>query len=400
MRAGKLIFCLIMLAFIPLPSTAAEVKLTSSTQYLWYNDILTRDNERDIAEYLRINVLNLDSAKNINVYGYGRVSKQISSDEETKGRLYYLYLDYKNVIKDRLDMKLGRQYVYIPSGSGIIDGASFNFKNFGPVGFTLLGGRDVRFGDKVEITGKGDTMFGASVYANLKDTHLELSYSRKYRESDIARETLGFNFSTNLTKSFSLYGQTKYDVITESTSELLLGVKLYPTDKLLLKAEYYESFPTFDTTSIYSVFAVEKYKEYAGTAQYKLSDNYRLFLKYARENFNDSKNADLYEAGIAAKPVKNLTLNASYEKRNGYAGKLDGFRVNGEYNINKTSISAGVDYDSFDRTDSRSDTAKRYWAGLKQDIKKNISVVARIEDNVNFNYKNEYQGMFALNIKF
>ena len=36
----------------------------------------------------------------------------------------------------------------------------------------------------------------------------------------------------------------------------------------ILRGEYYQSYPTFDTASIYSIFAVEQYKETSISAQY------------------------------------------------------------------------------------------------------------------------------------
>jgi hypothetical protein len=39
MRVVKLLVMLMALACVPLLSQAAEVKVTSSTQYLWYQDI-------------------------------------------------------------------------------------------------------------------------------------------------------------------------------------------------------------------------------------------------------------------------------------------------------------------------------------------------------------------------
>ncbi len=275
-------------------SNAAEISLKSSTQYLWYEDIFTQDTEKDISEYLKLNITKIDKEGKLNVYGYGRVSKQLSSGEDVEGKLYYLYLDYRGLFDDRLDLRLGRQYVYLTAASGIVDGANVEIKNLGPVGITVFGGRNVQFDSKKEITGRGDTLFGSAIYMNLpKNSRIELSYGIKYDDSDIARETVGFDFSSTPIRGFSLYGNTKYDVISESTSELLVGVKLLPFDKLTVKGEYYESYPTFDTTSVYSVFAVDKYKEKLIEAEYRLSNNYLISAGYAREDFDEGENANL-----------------------------------------------------------------------------------------------------------
>ena len=49
MRVVKLLVMLMALACVPLLSQAAEVKVTSSTQYLWYQDILNDGSIKDVA---------------------------------------------------------------------------------------------------------------------------------------------------------------------------------------------------------------------------------------------------------------------------------------------------------------------------------------------------------------
>lgn len=233
-----------------------------------------------------------------------------------------------------------------------------------------------------------------------KNSHVELSYGIKYDDSDIVRETLGFDFTSTPFKNFNIYGNTKYDVISESTSELLVGIKVSPINNLSIKGEYYESFPTFDTNSIYSVFAVDKYKEKSLKAEYQLNNNYSFNIGYSKEDFNNDKNANLYEVGVFASPIKNLTMNANYEKRTGYAEQLSGIRLSADYKFSKTLFSAGIDYDDFKRDASRSSVAKKYWIGAKHDIYKNTTAVLKLEDNENFNYNHSYQGIIALNVNF
>src|SRR5512141_3460634 len=111
MRIMRIVAILVAVACVPWLAHAAEGKVTSSTQYLWYQDFLSDDNDQsDLAQYLRLDLSKLDKEGKISVHGYGRVIKQISdSDEErpeladdTFGRLYYMYLDYRDVVKDHL----------------------------------------------------------------------------------------------------------------------------------------------------------------------------------------------------------------------------------------------------------------------------------------------------------
>jgi hypothetical protein len=402
MRVMKLLVMLMALACVPLLSQAAEVKVTSSTQLLWYQDILTDGSIKDVAEYLRMNVTKIDKEGKLNIYGYGRATKVVTTpSEDTQGRLYYFYVDYRDALKEHLDLRAGRTYVNAAAISGTVDGLYADVKNLGPVGITLFGGRNVIFDNKSETGTRGDALAGMSVYLDtIKNTHVEVSFGRKYGDTDVTRENIGLDFSTTPHGMFNLYGRLKYDTISESYNEMLFGAKVAPLKDLILRGEYYQSYPTFDATSIYSIFAVEQYRELSVSAQYQLNSNYRVSLKYARERFDGDANADVYEVGFLAKPIKDLTLNAIYEKRNGYAGQLSGIRFSGEYKIGSAAILAGIDYDDFRREISREGTAKKYWAGLNYEFTKFISAVVRVEDTVSFAYDNKYQGYAAIQINY
>jgi opacity protein-like surface antigen len=320
-----------------------------------------------------------------------------------EGRLYYFYLSYRNLIQDALDVKLGRHFVYLPSGSGLIDGATLDFKNIGPVGLKLLGGRDVKFvAERNEVTGGKDRMVAASIYSDaVRLTHLQASYTRRYDDGDTSRELVGASLSTYLPKNVSLYADTKYDILTESTAELLAGVKFAPLEKLTVKGEYYQSFPQFDATSIYSVFAVDKYTEKLIRAEYQITDAYRLALGYAMEDFNNDEDADLYEVGISARPLEDLLLDVSYSVRNGFGGELDGLRLHGAYTMGMNSLSAGADFADYRRDSmAANETARKYWVGAGHKFTQDTSLTARVENNVNVNFDNNYQGVVALNANF
>src|SRR3989339_454810 len=403
MRVMKLLVMLMALACVPLLSHAAEVKLTSSTQILWYQDILSDQSEKDVAQYLRMNVTKIDEEGKLNIYGYGRATKVFSSpsEEDLEGRLYYFYVDYRDAFKEHLDLKAGRTYVNSAAISGTVDGFHADVKNLGPVGVTLFGGRYVIFDEKREIGNGGDALAGMSVYLDtIKNTHVEVSYGRKYGDTDLMRENVGLDFSTTPFGTLNFYGRLKYDTMSESYNEMLFGAKVAPVKDLTLRGEYYESYPTFDAASIYSVFAVNQYKELSLSAQYQLATNYRVSLKYARETFDGDSHANVYEIGFLARPIKDLTLNLTYENRDGYAGQLSGIRFYGEYKIAKASVLAGIDYDDFRRQLSREGSAKRYWAGVNYEFTKIISAVVRVEDNINFTYDNSYQGYAAIQINY
>ena len=177
------------------------------------------------------------------------------------GRLYYLYGDYRDLF-DKVDIKVGRQFINLAAGSAIIDGGQVELKNVGPVAFTLLGGRDVQFGIDGEIGDTSNMILGVgAALTGFKKTDAEISWYRKWEDADIARDIIGLSGKQYLFNNLKVYGNARYDITAEAFNEVQGGLKFYPLSNLVFTGEYYQSYATFDTTSFYSVFAVNQYQE-------------------------------------------------------------------------------------------------------------------------------------------
>ena len=194
------------------PAWGAEIHGRSSTQFMFFQNELLERRQSELAEYLRIAITKIDKDGKFNIYGYGRANQDFNAGEGGALRLYYLYGDYRNLF-DKIDFRVGRQFVNLAAGSAIIDGAQVTLKNVGPVAFTVLGGRDVIFGETGELGDAGNTALGlAANLAGFQKTDLELSWFRKYDKGDIARDQLGANVKQYLFNNVKLYGNARYDL--------------------------------------------------------------------------------------------------------------------------------------------------------------------------------------------
>lgn len=391
------------LLVMPVIAESAEVHGRSSTQLLWYNDIVDGSKQADMAEYLMVSVTGIDGGK-VSFKGYGRLIwdvKDVKDGEALKDRLYYLYADIKGVL-GKTDLRVGRQFVNLSAGSTLLDGVQADIKNVGPVGFVLMGGRNVIFGETDTLTSHSYSVGAAAYLAGFSKTDLDVSYYRAYDYSDIARDIIGANFRHYLIEPVKIYSTLRYDLTAEVFNEVLIGANYFPTLNLMLTAEYYESFPTFDTTSIYSVFAVNKYKEKVFRGEYTALAWLDVSLGYTRENFGEGGNADLYEVGLKFRPSVRTTVGISHDARSGYGGDLDGYKAYAEYSkFGKWKAAAGVDWDAYQRDDmTGEETAKRYWASGRYYFAKNMSSSLRVEDNVNVNYSKDMQGRVTFDYDF
>jgi hypothetical protein len=399
------IFCLTAVA-----AQAEPLEFTSSTQYLWGDDLLG-ESQSVIAQYLRFGYN--PPEKKFSLTGYGRLWQDLESggirDDDFNTRLYYLYLDYSPI--ENISTRLGRQFVNFTAGTSIMDGATVDIHKMGPFGLTLAGGWDVRFSLDSEEWKSGNYFVGMDVHLeDVRSTQLGISYVRRYDESELAREEFGMNFRYFF-KRLSPYAELKYDRLTETIDEAVAGIDFFPITNLMVKAEFYHSYPIFDSTSIYSVFAVEKFREYLVRAEYALPVPVTLIAQYSLQEYEDAEDADVYSIGARIYPIDGLTVNASFDYRDGYSGyngftgdtdgELYGFEIYGDYRVMKTlAVFAGVQYDKFDRPEESGDNhARRYWAGGRWLATEDVALTARIEDNVNENFEHRPLGRVTLDWK-
>lgn len=402
--AFKRKFCLLAGSTMLLASTAAwsaEVHGRSSTQFQWYNDIFTDKKVAEFGEYLNLSITKIDKADKFSIQGYGRITQDVRNGDGLNGRLYYLYANYRDLY-DKVDLRFGRQFVNYAAGSALIDGGQIELKNVGPLAFSVMGGRNVFF----DLTGEGtrdhDFAFGAAVnLAGYKNTDAELSYFMKFDRDGVARDNLGASFKQYLFNSLKVYGNARFDMASETFSEVLAGVKYFPMADLVLTGEWYQSYPTFDSTSIYSVFAVSRYQEGVFRADYTINDMFSVNAGYSRQDY-EGDDADVFEVGCRIRPIENLQLNLNYDRRSGYGGKLNGGIAEVIYEpIKPLELAAGMHFDVYQRDRiTGEETARKYWFGGKYKLAQNMSASVRIEDNVNARYKSDWQGRAVFNYDF
>ena len=403
--ALKRLFCLLTclsLLFTTSVAWSAEVHGRSSTQFQWFTDYVTGNKQAEFGEYLSLSVTKLDSAGNLSFSGYGRLTQDVQNGQGLNGRLFYLYGDYNNLF-DKVDIRLGRQFVNYAAGSALIDGGKIDLKNVGPVAFSVMGGRNVIFNLDDEASSNKNFVWG--IAANLvgyKNTDAELSYYMKFDEAGIARDQFGFSAKQYLFNSLKVYGNARLDMTSERFSDLLIGLKYYPTADLVLTGEWYLSNPVFDNSSIYSVFDVYNYREGVFRVDYTINDKIAVNAGFTKQIYGEGADTNVYALGTRIRPMEKLQVNLNYDYQIGYGGKLNGGALELVYEpIKPLEVACGIHYDMFerDRTTGR-ETARKYWLGSKYKINKSMTASVRVEDNVNHQYKSDWAGRAAFNFDF
>ncbi|MRR06738.1 MAG: hypothetical protein EG828_07310 [Deltaproteobacteria bacterium] len=395
---------LLLSLFLLVPATAWSIEIhgRSSTQLEWFNNDFNDQRQVEFGQYLRFSLTDIDKEGKLSFFGYGRFNQDLNNGEGFNARLYYLYGEYRNLF-DKVDMRLGRQFVNYAAGTAIIDGGQVGVKNIGPVAFSAAFGRNVIFDLDGEGGHGGDLALALSAYLyGFRATDLEISWFRRWDQWDVARDTIGATVKQNLFNNLKVYGNTRFDLTSETFSEILAGAKYFPISNLVLTGEYYQSYPTFDATSIYSVFAVDLYREAVFRADYTINEMITLNGGYTSQWFGEGGRGHIYHAGCSLRPIEPLLINLEYDNNQGYNGKTNGFLADLYYDLTKTlQLAGGMGYDVYTRDAAQSDgTARLFWFAGKYRLAKNMTASLRIEDNSNERYHNDVQGRFVFNYDF
>jgi len=391
---------LLLLGAGAFPAHAITLSGRSSTQALWFADEFGTDHF-DLSQYLRIQARQFDNADTISINGYGRAWMDTEGGG-VDGRLYYLYIDKKELLK-KTDVRLGRQFFFVSAGSALVDGARLDTRPFGPLAITLVGGRHVLFDVNGEATRSGDSAAAVQVsLTGIPGFSADLSFFATHDGDDLAREIIGLSASKRFSKYGELYTQLRYDLLSQIWSEIQVGARTAIVPKLTLNVEYFRTIPVFDATSIFAVFAVERFQEVMVRAQYDISPKFSLSGEYRNENYGGDDTANVGELGIRYRPKDGVSLYGAGILREGTGGNLLGFELSGDMVVLKKFIlSAGVQHDNFRRELMTSyDSATRFWVGGEAKLMKNVSATARIEDTVSQQFNKDVRARMALNVDF
>ncbi len=404
--------CLVVLIVMAIatPCGALELFGRATTEFAWWQDLIDRETKFSAYQYLRVGALDLVKDQNISVFGYGRFGYSEVADDEDEdadGRLYYLYMDWKDAWKDRVDLRLGRTWTNLVAGSAIIDGAEVDFKNLGPVGVVILGGRDVIFDEFDELTQSGDIAWGGQVYLrSVRDLNLNISYSEKYDEHDLARRAVGYDFGYTIKEISRVYSEGRYDIISEELSELLAGITVFPNDTWTIRGEYFTSYPTFDATSIYVVFAASRFQSGSLYVDYYVSDRLSLYGGFTGEYFDldgaEDDDAYLFDVGAHTR-IEKFLVDGSVLVREGFPGDLVGFSlaVDRPFLDNKLDLAAGIDYDIYQRDEMTDDEiATKYWLGGRYYFTKKVSLALHIQNTESATQDHNFAGWSTLEVTF
>jgi hypothetical protein len=383
-------------------AAAADFHLSgkSSSVLEWYDN---PDGDRAVPlyQYLLLNASNL-GIDGLDFRGYGRLSGDPTGNTDADSRLYYAFLE-KEGLFGRLDARLGRQFLATTAGATVLDGLDLTLRDLGPLAFEVFGGGDVSFDEDYSAD---DLVWGAQVNGAFPG-HLDLglSYLQKWDGSELTQELAGFDGNFTYRAMFDAYTEVQFNVLANAVSYFLGGARYYRSPRWSLQTEYLYSLPVFDSTSIYSVFAVEEYEELSGQFQYNLARGLRAFAQYTRELYDEFADANVYEVGIERTRVARFSGYLVGTYRDDADGQdLRGVKARAAYRFtDRVEAGVGANLDVLERwlqEDDDTTTSQRYWADSTVYLTRSVSLQAKVERIKSALYDYYYGGRVRLNVLF
>ncbi|MFH7320086.1 hypothetical protein ACHHRT_05645 [Desulfurivibrio sp. D14AmB] len=363
----------------------------SSSEIQWRHES-QREDVVPVYQYLLLNLRHFDQEleEQYSFHAYGRLGTDLKNEDDyVDSRLYYAYYQQQGVF-DRIDFRLGRQFIAVTAGASLLDGLTVDYAPGGPFTFSLFGGGDVAF-----YTGYSakDTIMGGEIRGRFNDEALVagISYARRQEDGDLATELLGADFDYGFRRMLNLYGDLQYDRLSDRVSYGLLGGNYHRSDRWGLRAEYLYSLPVFSASSIYSVFAVSKYQEAMAELNYYLGSGLRGFVRYAREIYEEFDDADVVEAGIEKIRTARFSGYLSGVWRHAGEGQdLQGTRVRVAWLFNpRLQGGMGAEIDVLERRlDEFEDNtySTRFWVDLTARLRQNLDLLTRLERSESSGY--------------
>lgn len=379
---------------------AVSVSGQSSTEIEWFDDA-QEDTSVPAYEYLRLNLRDIDGG-GLHFRGYGRLADDLANETDVESRLYYAYLEKKDLLP-HLDFKFGRQFIATTAGASIMDGLTLQYRDLGPFSLTAFGGGDVAYYKGYSAK---DMIDGVKLSGHfLGSLDASLSYLQKWEESELTHELFGLDVDYDFHDRLGLYGEAQYNYLTKGLSYFNGGVNLHWQPAWSLRLDYLYSLPVFSSTSIYSVFAVSEYQEASAEFNYRLDDGLRTFGRYAQEMYEEVDDANVFEAGVEKIRTDRFSGYLIFVLRHDPDGQdLRGAKARAAYRFNKyLQAGIGAHVDVLERRIAEADdetTSSRVWADATAYFSRKVNVEAKIERGESDLWDHFYRGRVRLNILF
>jgi len=303
---------------VPVSALGADFSLTSVTSATsWEEEEGTSNGSA--SQYLQFYNQGTLGGFKLDLEGYARLTyleEEIEPGDEDPNRLYVLAVTLSSA-NDQNVLVLGRQFITPLVGPEMIDGLSIKTQT----GKATFNGRWGYIAD-VSLESEEDTVFGLGFdYIIKPGMHLSLDYGRTYDDDRILSELLATEWVYNWYRFTKAYAGFNWDLMSKTLHESLIGTRLFFSNRLSAVFELKHLVQTFDSDSIYSVFAVDAAFTRSFSFLFTPSRKTRYVWEYVTESYQSGGGGRRYTVSGHWNPGSSK-IYTSLLQHTGFGGDL------------------------------------------------------------------------------
>lgn len=301
----------------------------------------------------------------------GNYDKRSRGDDVDGYRIHDLLARWKD-LAGAADLTLGRQRIFWPGVSAVVDGMAADIDLFNALeigGYAgALAPADGRF--RPTNVDKGHA-FGARIVSHTKAVgNLSFSFAERRHSAsygDVALDPLasriaGLDWRRTITGFGSLYGHLLYDLPRRQIGRVQFSARWNVKPTISVQSEYYFRRPSIAYNSIFWVFGKSDYAEGRLRLHWRPSQSWTFSAGFATIDVAGA-NARRLDLGMSHKYFS-LMLHG----RDGVAGNTVGVSGDVMYPLNEDwTIRGGSNYSSYELFEGQADsnTESAFWGGLR-----------------------------------
>jgi len=263
---------------------------------------------------------------------------------EQRFKAYTANLELNNLLWNRLDLVLGRQFLHPGTVLGALDGLYGKVKILKKLSLDFYTGTESHFERSLKIYETKDNFVAGGLLQLQRffATNLQLLYLQKSNDQDIFWELAGLNLDNASIPRTRLRVQSHYDLQNERMHRLLVSARHRLMDKVSLMLEYKNQYPQIYANSYFTIFSPQVYTQYRAGVTFEFVSGYFLNTQYRMVQFEDG-NATKVFVDVSN---KNGAIGFVYES--GYAGDQLGLMLDYTYEFSSQIIaSVSLDYSKY-----------------------------------------------------
>lgn len=351
---------MLTLLFCETSAQFLQLRLVSSA-YAWQRQDTLGQSSNHLFGYQTVQ-LSL-AGEHLSFHTYLQGFNDFSGPLENEGtiRFYNFYLKYSNLL-DKIDLSLGRQFVFAGVGNGTIDGGITTVRLLDSH-LRILGyyGSLPSLKQKLEMIGdqKNNNMFGGQLigvpneYIRFSLSYMhenqeqnaywaKRAYDSTYNVHDVeitptasAEELSSMDINVDY-RFISAYARSDYNINLDKISRIQLFTRFKVNEPLSLTGEFTHRDPRLSYNSIFWVFAFNTISEYEVGAEYALCKDWQIFGKYGSVSYGDD-NSNRVTIGSSTKYT-----SASVSWNTGYGGNLAALSLDAGYPLMENKVTPTI----------------------------------------------------------